>query len=858
MKESVRGEDLVKWFSELSNKHIAFAGGKGASLAEMYNHKFPIPPGFVVTAQAYDFFMEETGLMTNVQALIDGVDIQNTTELQKTAETIKKMIVSAEMPKVLQTELKESYAILDVNKASIQQARGGALDILKNSHEPPFVAVRSSATTEDLAEASFAGQQDSFLNVKGFSALVQKVKECFASLFNARAIYYRKSKGFSKSSLAVVVQKMVDADKSGVMFSQSPMGGGDDVVIEAVWGLGEGIVSGMIKPDHYVVGRDLTVKDVQLAEKKVAVVRDSSGKTIVVPLQAERAMQQVLSSYELKKLASYGLQLEKHYEKPQDIEFAIAGSELFIVQSRPITTLGSEKQNEEVSGTKLLSGLGASSGVGTGKVVIVHSASELSKVEKGAVLVTEMTNPDMVVAMQRASAIVTDEGGLTSHAAIISREMGIPAVVGTGNATKVLKEGQMITVDGTHGVVVDGKGETKHVVIEKVVPTETEIKVIVDIPSFAVRAAQTGVMGVGLVRLEGIIAALGKHPVWFEKQNKIDQYISGLAAGLREIAQQFKSIWIRTSDLRSDEYSGLEGAPSEKEGNPMLGDHGIRYSLKHIPLLEAELKAIGLLANEFKDKEFGVMIPQVISVSEVRATKELGVKLGLPSNVVYGIMVETPAAVEIIPDLCDEGLSFISFGTNDLTQYMLAIDRNNASIQELYTELHPAVLNSIKYVIRHCRKQGVKTSICGQAGSKPEMVRFLLSQGIDCITVNADAARSVSELVASVELERRNQPIESREPQRGGRRHTLSYSKNALPISQPQNKELAPVMMQGAEKDIEEVLLEELNKDEYRPSLPHNEVPVLNDAIHIDSTLVEDSSKKLENELVEDVFSRFF
>ncbi|MBX4196041.1 phosphoenolpyruvate synthase [Candidatus Pacearchaeota archaeon] len=828
-------EGLVKWFSELSNKDISIAGGKGASLAEMYNFKFPIPPGFVITAQAYAYFIEHAGLKQEIDSILEHLDIEDTKVLQKASEKIRSLIENAKLPKDLEEEIIEAYDILDVDKQSLENVHGHAKGILKNSHEPPFVAVRSSATTEDLADASFAGQQDSYVNVKGHVELIRKVKQCFSSLFNARAIYYRIKKGFGNSSyLAVVVQKMIDSDKSGVMFSRNPVKHDNNVVIEAVWGLGEGIVSGRIKPDHYMVGRDdETIKETKVNEKKSAIVRDSSGKTTVVKLTSDRATQQVLSNYEIKRLASYGMELEKHYGKPQDIEFCISKGELFIVQSRPITTLHKEQQHQAASiGSVLLSGLGASPGVGTGPVKIIHDESELSKVMKGDVLVTEMTNPDMVIAMERASAIVTNEGGITSHAAIVSREMGIPAVVGTGSATETLHDGQMITVDGNIGKVLEGKGETKEVEILPVVPTKTKIKVIVDLPEYAERAALSKATSVGLVRLEGIIGRSGKHPLHFVNHNKINDYIEVVYKGLHTIATPFKEIWVRTSDIRSDEYRNLEGSPKLNEGNPMLGDHGIRYSLKHPEILKAEISAAFRVANTFPDKKIGIMMPQVISVDEVRRTKELARELGIPSNVVLGIMVETPAAVQIINELCEEGINFISFGTNDLTQYTLALDRNNTEVQDLYTEMHPAVLNSLRYVIRKCRKYGVESSLCGQAGSREDMARFLVGEGIDSISVNADAAHKVSSLIAEIEKEQKKEE-----------RKEESASASPPPLEM----QAQPVRAFAYNSDdIEDVVIHELEKSEYSPSgAEKNDIPLLNDAMSAEE-------EKPVNELRED------
>ena len=813
------GSNFVKWFSELSSKDISIAGGKGSSLAEMYNNKFPIPPGFVVTAQAYSYFIEKSGLNKKIGEILNGLNVEDTKRLEESSKIIREMISHAEMTKEMEQEIIESYEILDVNKTVMASAHKGAMEILKNSHEPCFVAVRSSATTEDLAEASFAGQQESFLNIKGNKQLIQKVKECFASLFTARAVYYRTKKGFAhdKSYLSVVIQKMIDSQKSGVMFSKSPVSNKEEIMIEAVWGLGEGIVSGAINPDTYVVSRgdEFKILSEKMGNKKIAIVRASSGENKVVKLIEERSKQRVLTNWEIKKLAYYAMKLEEHYGKPQDIEFAIS-NEIYIVQSRPITTKYEMKDKNELDGESLLSGLGASPGVSYGPVKIIHDLNELDKIKKGDVLVTEMTNPDMVVSMQKAAAIITDEGGFTSHASIISREMGIPCVVGTENATKVLKDGMIVTVDGFNGKVYDGKGEKKTIEIKPIVQTKTKIKVIVDLPDYAERAALTGAKSVGLLRLEGIIAESGKHPLYFVKHGITEDYTGVIYSGLKKIAEYFEEIWVRSSDLRSDEYSHLEGAPQEKENNPMLGNHGIRFSLKHKEILEAELMAFKQLAKDFPNKVFGFMMPQVISVQEVKETKEMMNKIEMPGNVKLGIMVETPAAVQIINELCREGINFISFGTNDLTQYVLAIDRNNKDIQDLYNELNPAVLSAIIYVIRRCKKHKVETSICGQAASKLEMVKLLVKEGIDSLSVNADAAYEVSKTVAEIEksgnfisvIEDKIENIFTHKEKKEEKQENKEIGIEKKEI------EIAPLTA-AMSKDIEEVILEELdNKEE--------------------------------------------
>jgi pyruvate,water dikinase len=843
-KKSEEGEiAFVKWFSELSNKDIKIAGGKGASLSEMYNNKFPIPAGFMITAQAYSYFIEKTGLKEKIEGVLTGINKEDTKFLQAASEKIRKMIESAMIPKEMSDAIIEAYGILDVNKDVLGSAKSKALDILKTSHEPPFVAVRSSATTEDLADASFAGQQDSFLNVKGNMELVNKIKKCMSSLFTARAIYYRINKGFGATGaqIAVVIQKMIDSDKSGVMFSKSPVSDENVVLIESVWGLGEGIVSGMIKPDHYVVSRDDEMKIIkcEVYEKKIAIVRTASGDTASVKLTSDRANQQVLSTHEIKRLAQYALKLEEHYGKPQDIEFAISNGEIYIVQSRPITTIFKKANASELGGDIILAGLGASPGVASGTVKVVHNLNDLTKVQKGDILVTEMTNPDMVVDMQKAAGIITDEGGVTSHAAIVSREMGIPAVVGTGKATQNLHDGEIVTVDGNNGRVYAGKGETKLAEIKQIVPTKIKVKVIVDLPDYAERAAKTGAEAVGLTRLEGIIAECGKHPHYFVLHKDMAAYTKILFNGLTKIAVPFKEIWIRSSDIRSDEYRHLEGASATVEGNPMLGDHGIRFSIKHIEILQAELEAVKQLAQAHRDKIFGFMIPQVIGVEEFLTTKKAADKLGMPSNVKIGVMIETPAAVQIINELCEAGIKFISFGTNDLTQYMLAIDRNNSEVQDLYNEMNPAVLSAISYVIRRCKKSGVETSICGQAGSKIEMVKFLAKEGIDSVSVNADAAYDVSVTIQSVESEK-NSYINNEQTK------ITAKEENKSEESTQNSKSNATVLRDSTaydDKDIEDVVLKELD-DEYNPGGSETEdgLPKLNDAF-----VVNNGSNELED-----------
>jgi pyruvate,water dikinase len=747
------GDKYIAWLSNLSKKDLSLAGGKGANLGEMYNAKFPVPQAFVVTTDAFFFFLKQTKLEQTIKDLLKKIDVDSTKDLQTKAEEIRNLISEAKMPKILQDEILEAYDHFNVDLTGMSSSPG-ALAILKSAREPLFVSVRSSATAEDLKDASFAGQQSSFINVKGNPELIQRVKDCFASIFTARSIYYRKKKGFDELvGIAAIVQKMINSDKSGVMFSRNPVKNNNEILIEAVFGQGEGIVSGQIKPDQYTLTTDMEILTEVIADKKQAIVRTAGGETKTVQLTPEKSNDRVLKKHELKQLAEYAMKLERHYDKPQDIEFSIEDDKIYILQTRPITTLKEHATNEaEIDGQLLTQGMAASPGIVSGIVKIIKSMDDLNKIKEGDILVTTMTNPDMVVTMQKAAGILTSEGGVTAHAAIVSREMGIPAIVGAQDCLEILKDGDEITIDGFHGKVFAGRAENKSVEIKPIVKTKTKIKVMVDLPQFAQRAAKTNAYGIGLIRLEGLIATSGKHPLAYEAEGTLNQYQKMLENGLKKIAEAFpgKPIWVRSSDIRSDEYSHLKGAPKEIERNPMLGDHGIRFSLKHPDIFKAELLALKELTN--KGHKFGVMFPQIISVDEVKKARDIFNELKI-TNVQFGVMVETPAAVILIKDICEEGIDFISFGTNDLTQYTLAIDRGNEEVQNIYDEMNWAVLKQISKVIRECKKYGVESSICGQAGSKPEMVKFLIKQGIDSISVNADVAHEISKLVQKLENE---------------------------------------------------------------------------------------------------------
>ncbi|MCX8172106.1 MAG: phosphoenolpyruvate synthase, partial [Archaeoglobaceae archaeon] len=485
----------VLWLSDLSRNDISVVGGKAANLGELLRIEIPVPEGFVVDARAFRDFINRTNLRNIIYEHLRNLDVEKTEELNRVSQEIRKMISEAKMPEEIEKVIKKAYREL-------------------GNGDEVYVAVRSSATAEDLPDASFAGQQDTYLNVKGEDEVVKKVKECWGSLFTPRAIYYRAHKGFKHEdvSIAVIVQKMVNSEKSGVMFTSHPVTGEKKCVIEAVFGLGEAIVGGLVTPDTYVydrVGKKIT--EVKVSEKKFMIVRKNGNEKVEL---GKRGKERVLTDEEIKKLVDIGEIIEEHYGKPQDVEWAIEKDKIFIVQSRPITTIKEtkeeipQKKGEEI----LLKGLGASPGIATGMVKIVSSDKDISKVKDGDVLVAVMTTPDMVPAMKKASAIVTDEGGLTCHAAIVSRELGVPAVVGTKNATKVLKDQMIVTVDGEKGVVYLGelevckREELKSVPISAPIITATEVKVNISLPDAAEKVArETNADGVGLFRIEHMV-----------------------------------------------------------------------------------------------------------------------------------------------------------------------------------------------------------------------------------------------------------------------------------------------------------------------------------------------------------------
>ncbi|MFA9515628.1 phosphoenolpyruvate synthase [Halopenitus sp. H-Gu1] len=749
----------VLWLDDVDADDIETVGGKAASLGELTGAGLPVPPGFTVTAETYRTFIQDAGIDEELFAAVN-VDPEDSAALREAEERASELILGTELPASVREEILESYRQLG------------------DDDTEAFVAVRSSATAEDLPDASFAGQQDTYLNVRE-EQLLQRVKDCWASLFTQRAIYYRQRKGFPHENvdIAVVVQQMVDAEKSGVMFTSHPSTGEPQIIIEAAWGLGEAVVSGSVSPDNYVYDRRTDeVIEATIADKKVMMEKDSqTGETVELEVPEERRNARVLSDEEIGKLVALGERVEDHYETPQDVEWAIVDDEMFMLQSRPITTITEsdvEEDDEETdeatvdraeSSTEdeadvLIDGLGSSPGIVSGTVRIVTKLDHLDQVRDGDILVTEMTMPDMVPAMKRAAGIITDEGGMTSHAAIVSRELGVPAVVGTSTGTRTLENGQQVTIDGDKGTVRAGTDDeaepaTEFEPVEAARPqtpvkpmTATEVKVNVSIPEAAERAAATGADGVGLLRIEHMVLTLGETPEHYIANHGARAYQNEIIEGIRTVADEFypRPVRVRTIDAPTDEFRDLEGGDDEPdEHNPMLGWRGIRRSLDKPDVFEQELAAFARLFEMGYDN-VELMFPLVNDATDVIRAREHMREAGIdPDTHRWGVMIETPASALMIRELAEAGIDFASFGTNDLTQYTLAVDRNNEHVADRFDELHPAVLELIERTIETCRELDVDTSICGQAGSRSEMVEFLVESGVSSVSANIDAVRDV-------------------------------------------------------------------------------------------------------------------
>lgn len=745
-------------FSQVDKSDIPLVGGKGANLGEMTKAGIPVPPGFIVTSEAYYHFLDVNNLRALIKAHLKDVDFENPAELNKASKNISQLIVKAPIPREISDSIIKNYLKLG------------------SVFNQPSVAVRSSATAEDLPDASFAGQQESYLNVLGESNVVNRVRSCWASLFGARAIYYRQQKKFDhfKVGIAVPVQKMVNSEVSGVMFTVDPVSGNKDyVVIEAAWGLGDYVVQGVVTPDHYeifkpdlrIIRKDLTRQEVMEIKAKQEV------KRAVVPKNKQEKFK--LSDGQIIELAKTGLNIHKHYYFPQDIEWAFEKGKFYIIQTRPITTL--EKPVSQASTiseaqiTKLpliLKGSPASPGLVSGPVKILKSAKEIKRIAPGDILVTHMTSPDYVPAMRKAAAIITNAGGQTSHAAIVSRELGVPCVVGTETATKVLKERLIVTVNGSKGEVYKGapgkkSSNFKFQIAKSIVSPEANVKTATKLyvnlaePHQAFEIAKKNVDGVGLLRAEFMIADIGVHPKKMIADGNRQEFINRLADGLTTFCNAFypRPVIYRATDFKTNEYRNLKGGERYEpiESNPMLGFRGAYRYIKTPDVFDLELEAIKRVRNKMDLKNLWLMIPFVSSPKELVDVKKLVTTAGLARSPSFKLlmMVEIPANVILLEEFIDVGIDGVSIGSNDLTMLVLGVDRDNSEVAPQFDERNPAVLWAIEKTIKTCKKRGIACGICGQAPSEyPDLVEKLVEWGITSISINPDAIENTRSVIS--------------------------------------------------------------------------------------------------------------
>ncbi len=739
----------IVWFNEVTKDDVDIVGGKGANLGEMTLAGIPVPPGFIVTAEAYYDFIRKTKIGDRIRTLLGPLDPGDSKQLQKVSAKVKKLILSAAMPEDTADMIMRSYGEL---------GRGP-------------VAVRSSATAEDLPEASFAGQQSTFLNIEGGEAVVTAVQECWASLFEPRAIYYRAQQGFDhfKVGIAVPVQKMIASETSGVMFTVEPVtSDAGKIIIEAIYGLGEGLVSGEVTPDLYIVNKEgLTIISKTISRQEQQLVRNSAGGSEEAnhwqPVTVSLRGKQKLSNDDIIKLAKVGELIEKHYQFPQDIEWAREGENIHIVQTRPVTTIKEIVEEEpEIEAPTLLQGVAASPGVASGPVKIIRSASKIDRVREGDILVAEMTTPDFVPAMKRAVAIVTDRGGRTAHAAIVSRELGIPCVVGADKSTATLTDGQIITVDGSHGKIYSGKVARRITttamssILRESIETKTKVYVNLTQPELADMIASRNVDGVGLLRAEFMVAQIGEHPSYMLKQNRGGEYVDKLYSGIYTFARAFnpRPVVYRTTDFKTNEYRALKGGQEfeEVEENPMIGYRGASRYVTDIETFKLELEAIKRVRKEYKN--LWVMIPFVRTIDELKKTKAIMEAEGLKraNDFKLWIMVEVPSTVFLIEDFIKVGIDGVSIGSNDLTQLILGVDRDSARLASTFDERNKAVMIALEKVIKVAGKMGITSSICGQAPSDyPDFTEKLVSWGITSVSVNPDAIANTRAVVARAE-----------------------------------------------------------------------------------------------------------
>lgn len=765
---------FLLWFDQLERKDVAIAGGKSSSLGELTSHvDVPVPYGFATTACAYKYFFEQTGLYQKVKDLIAGLDVDNSAQLREVCAKVRQAIMDEEMPLDLQQQIAEAYEELGK----------------KVGEADPFVAVRSSATAEDLPDASFAGQQDTYLNVKGAATIVAKVKECYASCFTDRAVYYREKQGFDHLDVALsaAVQMMVFSKAAGVMFTVNVATGDDkNILIEGAWGLGEYVVQGTVTPDNYTVNKAsgaIVEKNVNTQDIKLIRKADGDCEEVMVPLDEQN--EQKLTDTQIKQLAECAKKIEAHYGCYMDMEWGVdeRDNKVYILQARPETVWsrrnkenGAPKEAKKVTTDRkvIVKGLPASPGNIAGRVHVILDPSHIDEFKEGEILVTEMTAPDWVPAMKKAKAIVTDSGGMTCHASIVSRELGIPCIVGTKSrgeaATATIADGIDVTVDATHGVVYEGiiEEEKPAQQVQQVVaaaaeyfpPTGTKIYMNLGDPELAEKYSGLPCDGIGLMREEFIWTTyIHEHPLYLIKIGQPEKVVDQLAEGIRQVCQAMapRPVTLRFSDFKSSEYRDLKGGDEFEPYEPsaLLGWRGASryYDPKYIEAFKLECMAVRKVREEFGLKNLNVMIPFCRNVEECEKVVKIMADCGLQRGKDFKVwlMAEIPSNI-ILADQFNKFVDGYSIGSNDLTMLVLGCDRDNDTVSHIYDERNLAVRRAIRHLIEVAHKDGKTVSICGQAPSVyPEFCEFLIKSGIDSMSVNPDTVKFTKKLAAHIE-----------------------------------------------------------------------------------------------------------
>jgi len=740
-------KSCLLWFKDIRFEDVNIVGGKGANLGEMYSLGIPVPNGFVVTANTYFDFIEKNKLKPQIKNILSITNVDHPDELQSASKKIRSLIKKAPFTHNISIQIMTAYKKLG--------SFGGLVDMP--------VAVRSSATAEDSLDASFAGQQDTYLNVIGESNVLHRVRDCWASLFTPRSIFYRVKKKYDhfKVGVAVPIQKMVQSEISGIMFTANPVSNNkNEIIIEVIWGLGEYIVQGVITPDQFIIDKsNWTIKQKNnVSQDRQLVKNQNETHEIDVPKYKQNKIK--IDDTIALKIAKIGQKLHNHYGKAQDIEFAIEKGKFYVVQTRPITTLQNAATKKfEITDTPILTGEAASPGFASGPAILIKNQTEINRVKDGQILVITMTTPDFVPAMKKVAGIITDKGGQTSHAAIVSRELGTPCVVGTKTATKDIKEGDIVTIDGSTGRVWSGNlltnlPEPTRQRANALLKTATKLYVNLGEPELSKAISKRSVDGIGLLRAEFMMANIGIHPKRMIAENRQKEYIEKLASGIVEFCKNFnpRPVIYRASDFKTNEYRSLKFGKlyEPEESNPMLGFRGAGRYLHSPEVFQMELEAIKIVRNKFNLKNIWLMIPFCRTPRELFEVKKLIAGAGLlrsPSFKLF-MMAEIPSNVILLDKFIDVGIDGISIGSNDLTMLTLGLDRDNSEVSRDFNEMDPAMLWSLKRLITKAKKRGIMVGICGQAPSNhPDLVEKLVKWGITSISVSPDAIDHTREII---------------------------------------------------------------------------------------------------------------